>query len=202
MQHSRGQGAPPADLSQRQDVRALRHADRGDRVARRDGQVLAAGPRRHHARAVRAARRRDRSAIAGRRAPGLRTGDLIISRRRPAGAQLERRPGARSASSRGARASSTSAAPRCRACRRSSCSSPGFADLVPETQIDADAQAPHLHRARARRDVRRARRSGLARRRRGPATRRPHRRARRQAGHPLDRSRPAPAGRADARRSS
>ena len=73
-------------------------------------------------------------AVAGRARRACARGDLIISDRRPAGPQLERRRSASSARSRAARASSTSAAPRCRACRRSSCSSAGFADLVPETQ--------------------------------------------------------------------
>ena len=86
------QGAPRPGAAQRQGVRALPHADRRDGVVQGSRrQVVAAGPRRHHVRAVRAAGRRDRRAIAGgaRRAAHARPRDLD---RRPAGAQLERRP--------------------------------------------------------------------------------------------------------------
>ena len=122
----------------------------------------------------------DGAVAGGARGPAHRRSDH--QRRRPAGPQLERRASASSARSRGAssivyfRGTELPGVPQIQLL------SPGFADLVPETQIDQTLKRHDVHRPRARGDVRRARRSGLARRQRGARARRSRRRARRQAG--------------------
>ena len=73
---------------------------------------------------------------------------------------------------------------------------PGFADLVPDTQVDTALKRQTYTGPRARRDVRRPRRRRLAGRPRRAALRRPGDRARRRAGDALGGPRPAAAGRA------
>ena len=129
-------------------------------------QVVAAGPRRHHARAVRAARRRDRRAVArgARRAAHARSRRSAIDGqpvRNWSDVQHHLGKLARRTSLVYFRGSELPGVPQVELL---------VAGLRRPRARDADrrrrSKRTTLHRPRARRDVRRARRSGLARRRR------------------------------------